>query len=189
MGDSIDLSGDAPSLQASAGIAQRAAVEVFRLLSHREAQASFRVDVAMFEIYCGEVVDLLAQGGDKQSSSRANGSASASNGGPADGLTTKLKIVLAEHSPTGLVHVEGATECRAESLSELIGLLDQGLKHRATSSTKMNSESSRSHLLMSMVVTTTNRRTGIPTRGKLTLVDLAGRCVFVREVRGSGDHP
>ena len=38
----------------------------------------------------------------------------------------------------------------------------------------MNSESSRSHLLMSLVVTTTNRRTGLEIKGKLTLVDLAG---------------
>lgn len=133
----------------------------------------------MFEIYCGDVVDLLslANASDKQSngSNRPNGP---SNGGPipshADGLASKLKIVLAEHSPTGLVHVEGARECTAHSLSELIVLLDSGLKHRATSSTKMNAESSRSHLLMSLVVTTTNRRTGLETKGKLTLVDLAG---------------
>lgn len=38
----------------------------------------------------------------------------------------------------------------------------------------MNSDSSRSHLLCSIVVTSTNRKTGSSLRGKLTLVDLAG---------------
>lgn len=38
----------------------------------------------------------------------------------------------------------------------------------------MNSDSSRSHLLCSIVVSSTNRRTGSSIRGKLTLVDLAG---------------
>ena len=38
----------------------------------------------------------------------------------------------------------------------------------------MNAESSRSHLLMSLVIRCKNRRTGVETRGKLTLVDLAG---------------
>jgi hypothetical protein len=38
----------------------------------------------------------------------------------------------------------------------------------------MNSESSRSHLICSLVVTLTNRKSGVVTTGKLTLVDLAG---------------
>lgn len=42
----------------------------------------------------------------------------------------------------------------------------------------MNAESSRSHLICSLVVVLTNRRTGSVTTGKLTLVDLAGSEVF-----------
>ena len=38
----------------------------------------------------------------------------------------------------------------------------------------MNADSSRSHLLCSIVVTSINKRTGSSVRGKLTLVDLAG---------------
>lgn len=49
-----------------------------------------------------------------------------------------------------------------------------GAEGRTVSSTQMNSDSSRSHLLCSIVVTSTNRRTGSSLRGKLTLVDLAG---------------
>ncbi len=49
-----------------------------------------------------------------------------------------------------------------------------GAEGRTVSSTQMNSDSSRSHLLCSIVVCSTNRRTGSSLRGKLTLVDLAG---------------
>ena len=38
----------------------------------------------------------------------------------------------------------------------------------------MNAESSRSHLICSLVVKLANRRTGTEVIGKLTLVDLAG---------------
>ncbi len=38
----------------------------------------------------------------------------------------------------------------------------------------MNAESSRSHLICSLIVKLTNKRSGNQTVGKLTLVDLAG---------------
>jgi hypothetical protein len=38
----------------------------------------------------------------------------------------------------------------------------------------MNAESSRSHLICSLIVRLTNKRTGKESIGKLTLVDLAG---------------
>lgn len=41
-------------------------------------------------------------------------------------------------------------------------------------STKMNRESSRSHLIMSIVIETTNLQTQSVARGKLSFVDLAG---------------
>lgn len=49
-----------------------------------------------------------------------------------------------------------------------------GSARRTTASTQMNAESSRSHLICSLVVKLTNKRTGKESIGKLTLVDLAG---------------
>ena len=156
MSEGITIEGETARVGEAAGIAQRSAVELFRLLGERSAQNSHVVVVTMFEVYCGEVRDLLAI-------KRPSGS-----------KAPKLKIHLAQHSPTGLVHVDGAQECEASTIEELIKLLDRGTKARATSATNMNATSSRSHLLMSFTVKTTNRRTGVETRGKLTLVDLAG---------------
>ena len=50
----------------------------------------------------------------------------------------------------------------------------QGQLSRHVSSTQMNKESSRSHLIMSVVIESTNLQTQHVTRGKLSFVDLAG---------------
>ncbi len=86
----------------------------------------------------------------------------------------ELKITLAEHSPTGLVHVVGAESLIAKSPAEVMKIFAQGSARRTTASTQMNAESSRSHLICCLKVNLTNRRTGVQTFGKLTLVDLAG---------------
>lgn len=46
--------------------------------------------------------------------------------------------------------------------------------HNAILFQEMNSESSRSHLVIAIVLESTNLTTGAVTRGKLSLVDLAG---------------
>jgi hypothetical protein len=85
-----------------------------------------------------------------------------------------LKITLAEHSASGLVQVEGAEAVVAASAEEVLRVFALGSSRRTTAATNMNQESSRSHLIFSLKITMTNKRTGAETFGKLTLVDLAG---------------
>ncbi|CAM9141926.1 unnamed protein product [Scytosiphon promiscuus] len=136
----------------TAGVTPRAVLELFRVLKEREGQYEYSVKVSMFELYRDGLRDLLAK----------------------KGSHTKLVIKLAEHSGTGLVVVEGGVERDANDIESMIHVIQLGAEGRTVSSTQMNSDSSRSHLLCSIVVTSTNRRTGSSLRGKLTLVDLAG---------------
>ena len=53
-------------------------------------------------------------------------------------------------------------------------ILDQAMAQRHVAATKMNSESSRSHLIVSILLDVEDRNTGGVLTGKLTLVDLAG---------------
>jgi len=85
-----------------------------------------------------------------------------------------LRIKLAEHSESGMVEIEGATSEKVESASDLLYLSRRGTECRTTTSTQMNLDSSRSHLVTSMVTQIVNKRTGCKTLGKLTLVALAG---------------
>ena len=63
-----------------------------------------------------------------------------------------LKIVLAEHSPSGLVEVDGAEKIIAETAADVMRIVAFGSSRRTTASTQMNSESSRSHLICVLVV-------------------------------------
>ena len=64
--------------------------------------------------------------------------------------------------------------------------VESGLKVRRTASTKMNVESSRSHLVFSLVIETTDLQTQQVTRGKISFVDLAGS-ERVKKSGASGD--
>eukprot|EP00604_Paraphysomonas_vestita_P000470 CAMPEP_0174825794 /NCGR_PEP_ID=MMETSP1107-20130205/43118_1 /TAXON_ID=36770 /ORGANISM="Paraphysomonas vestita, Strain GFlagA" /LENGTH=702 /DNA_ID=CAMNT_0016057769 /DNA_START=1510 /DNA_END=3618 /DNA_ORIENTATION=- len=155
IGSCLQPNGDFDEL---AGITPRAVSEIFRLLNERSSQITFEVNVQMFQLYRDGLEDLLKvqkkKGDDKGSPS--------------------LKITLAEHSPTGLVQVEGANTMVAQTPADVMSIFQLGASRRTTASTQMNAESSRSHLICSLVVVLTNRRTGTVTTGKLTLVDLAG---------------
>lgn len=85
-----------------------------------------------------------------------------------------LRIKLAEHSKSGLVEVSGAVTQTVENASQLLELFRKGSEFRTTASTKMNADSSRSHLITCITVSLTNKRTEHITHGKMTLVDLAG---------------
>jgi hypothetical protein len=73
-----------------------------------------------------------------------------------------------------MAQVEGAESVVVESAMDVMSIFQSGAARRTTSSTQMNSESSRSHLICTLIVALTNRKSGVVTTGKLTLVDLAG---------------
>lgn len=144
-----------------AGITPRAVSELFRLLNERTAQVEYQVEVQMFQLYRDGLDDLCferkkkGKGGDEE-------------------YPPELKIVLAEHSASGLVEVQGATINIATTPADVMKIFGRAAARRTTASTQMNAESSRSHLICSLVVRLKNRRTGKESVGKLTLVDLAG---------------
>ena len=67
-------------------------------------------------------------------------------------------------------------------------LLDKAMNQRHVTATKMNSESSRSHLIVSVMLDVKDIHTGGIITGKLTLVDLAGsERVKKSEAKGQGE--
>jgi hypothetical protein len=174
VGNNIDLHGgsgaatlsnsSAPQPRPDAGVTPRAVVELFSVLAERDALSAGEVDVSMYELYCDQLVDLLAT---DPARARSNDS-----GGRHPAAT--LAVKLAQHTASGLVEVEGGTVVRTSALGGLVAALERGVARRSTSATAMNAESSRSHLLVMLVVRSTNRRSGDTVLGKLTLVDLAG---------------
>lgn len=70
--------------------------------------------------------------------------------------------------------IDGAEVLTATTPGDVMKIFAKGSSRHTTASTQMNAESSRSHLVCSLVVKLTNRRSGIQSIGKLMLVDLAG---------------
>lgn len=77
-----------------------------------------------------------------------------------------------------MVTIAGSTVVDVTSAKQLMTAIENGLARRRTSSTLMNVESSRSHLVIGICLEATNLQTQATTKGKLSFVDLAGseRC-------------
>ena len=110
LGSCLQANGEFDEL---AGITPRAVSEIFRLLNERASQITFEVNVQMFQLYRDGLEDLLKvqkkKGEDKGSS---------------------LKITLAEHSPTGLVQVEGANTMVAQTPADVMSIFQLGMMNR-----------------------------------------------------------
>ena len=72
------------------------------------------------------------------------------------------------------MYVQGASLLACRDAAHLQQLFEQAASARRTAATRMNSASSRSHLVIGVTVEATSRVNGAVTRGKLSLLDLAG---------------
>uniref|UniRef100_W5M3N8 Kinesin-like protein n=1 Tax=Lepisosteus oculatus TaxID=7918 RepID=W5M3N8_LEPOC len=135
-----DFSGK--SQNCSKGIYALAAQDVFSLLSQRKYSIlGLEPYVTFFEIYNGKVFDLLNK---------------------------KAKLRVLEDSKQQ-VHVVGLQEMYVTSAEDVIKMIDIGSACRTSGQTFANSNSSRSHAVLQIIL-----RKGEKLHGKFSLVDLAG---------------
>jgi len=131
------------------GLTPRAIVEMFEVLKTM-GNFDIKLKCYMVELYLNQLRDLLL---------------------PKDQAPIDLEI---KESPTGMVVINGVTEVELNSISQTEQIFEDGLSGRKTRKTNMNDASSRSHLIFSIIVDSTNVNTGVRTIGKLSFVDLAG---------------
>ncbi|MPC37188.1 Kinesin-like calmodulin-binding protein [Portunus trituberculatus] len=166
------------------GIAPRAFKRLFQLIEAGHSRHTVQASAYMMELYNDKLIDLLRPTGNNEltkSKSESEYSKEIRKEGayamsfslihPLVFQSEKLDI---KKDKKGSVHVQGATVCSVSSAGELMRAFQQGLTNRHTAATKMNVESSRSHLIIVVCLTITSRQTGSVLKGKLTLVDLAG---------------
>ncbi|XP_043206786.1 kinesin-like protein KIN-14E isoform X2 [Amphibalanus amphitrite] len=133
------------------GVAPRAFRRLFELAQARAAQTSCAISTYMLELYNDRLVDLLAPAG-----ARAD---------------EKLEV---KKDRRGTVVVSGAALLPCQDAAHLQLLFERAVGARRTGATRMNAASSRSHLVIGVTVEATSRVNGAVTRGKLSLLDLAG---------------
>ncbi|XP_061234501.1 kinesin-like protein KIF25 isoform X2 [Neopsephotus bourkii] len=114
------------------GIIPRATQEVFRLISEKPP-GSYWVEVSVVEVYNNEIFDLLA----KDSCGRVFG--------------VKRDVVTTRE---GKSDVPLLTHETVESASEFLHLVNKGLQLRVRHPTLVHAHSSRSHLVVTLTITT-----------------------------------
>lgn len=83
----------------------------------------------------------------------------------------KLDILATQASGC---NVPAATQVPVHTAADVAALMARGARQRATSETKMNDRSSRSHQILTVVVDGVNLLTKARSHGCLHLIDLAG---------------
>ncbi|KAK6939637.1 Kinesin motor domain [Dillenia turbinata] len=162
------------------GLIPQAMNALFSKIETLKHQIEFQLHVSFIEILKEEVRDLL-------DSSSINKSETANGHVGKVAVPGKPPIQIRETS-NGVITLAGSTEVGVSSLKEMAACLEQGSLSRATGSTNMNNQSSRSHAIFTITLEQMrNLNTSIPADGslneslneeylcaKLHLVDLAG---------------
>ncbi|CDP01299.1 unnamed protein product [Coffea canephora] len=162
------------------GLIPQAMNALFSKIETLKHQTEFQLHVSFIEIHKEEVRDLL----DPSSTNKSE-----TTNGHIGKLTIpgKSPIQIRETS-NGVITLAGSTERSVQTLKEMADCLEQGSLNRATGSTNMNNQSSRSHAIFTITMEQMHKLNPMtPSNGnaneytneeylcaKLHLVDLAG---------------
>lgn len=127
----------------------RALNDLFLRSNARRGEVQDVISVSIMEVYNEQIRDLLA---------------------PSDATPKKLEVRRGEAGN----FVPDLTTVTVQGDEEVLELMEISDKARSQASTEMNEQSSRSHMLMSVLIESKHLANGNGTRGRLHLVDLAG---------------
>ncbi|OIW04314.1 hypothetical protein TanjilG_32506 [Lupinus angustifolius] len=145
----------------SGGIIPRVMETIFNRVQTMKQSAEFLIRVSFIEIFKEEVFDLL-----DPNSSKGEVLCTAKIAVPA-----RVPIQIRETGNGGIT-LAGVTEPEVKTKEEMASFLSRGSLSRATGSTNMNSQSSRSHAIFTITMEQKNGDDVLC--AKLHLVDLAG---------------
>ncbi|KAK2837522.1 hypothetical protein Q5P01_014734 [Channa striata] len=146
--------------QKNPGIIPRSFNAMFDIIQDNNTKFDFKVSAYMLELYNDRLQDLfVSQAGEAHAQPQSHGQA---------------RRVEIKRNRKGVVFAQGAETKEVSNAQELYALFQQACANRHISATKMNVESSRSHLIIGIMVESRNLTNGSVSTGKLSLVDLAG---------------
>ena len=133
------------------GINKRALERLFGIIEERAETERSTVHISVLEIYCEQIRDLLVSRAEAQ----------------------RVSYEVHSGGPYGQ-YVSNLAEMQVRTTEEIESIMAKASANRSEGKTDMNLHSSRSHMLLYVLVRTTNNNTGVQSYGKLSLVDLAG---------------
>lgn len=134
---------------ASPGLTPRTMAELFDAATRLEGKQKLVFKMVLFECYRDELIDLLS-------------------------TEKKPPSLQVKKDSSGMVYVENSVQKEVSSLKDMKDTLAKGFAKRKVSATKMNADSSRSHLMFSILIEAHDVTTKKAALGKITLCDLAG---------------
>ena len=154
------------------GMIHRLIQDIFQQMKESPPSIEYIVRCSFVEIYLEKILDLLNPANrsiqileDGDLGSMMGGSSSSSSTLDGNGNRTINE---------GGVRIDGASEACCFDQSDVISLLIRGNACRTVSSTKMNTDSSRSHAIFIMKIEQKDDITGISKVSQLQLIDMAG---------------
>jgi len=133
------------------GLTPRSITEMFRIISEMKI-FDVHLSCYMVEIYKGELRDLLLAKNTKE----------------------RPKLEVRFDKDSCFVVIKNVFVREINNMDQCNDVFEKGLGQRKTRKTNMNDESSRSHLIFSIVIESTNKLSGKKQKGKLSFIDLAG---------------
>lgn len=150
-----------PEIEGCGGLTPRSIDELFNLAEENKKFKNTKVSCYMIEIYNDQLVDLLYMMTLKESGKKKG----------KEGSEPKLDI---KKDSKGMVVIQGAVILDCPSAQRTMEIFDAGNKVRHVGATKMNAESSRSHLIFAVLVEVYDKQTKKTANGKFSFIDLAG---------------
>ncbi|KNE64606.1 hypothetical protein AMAG_09963 [Allomyces macrogynus ATCC 38327] len=148
-GKTYTMMGPSVDSEEHRGMIPRIAEHLFERIAQAPETIQFKVQVSVMEIYNENIRDLLS-------------------------LKSGFLKICGGGKNGRLVHVKNLSEIEVTSAAEFLQILKDGQSQRAVASTNMNAESSRSHLIVILLVHHKDLETDKALVGQLSLIDLAG---------------
>ncbi|OIS97045.1 kinesin-like protein kin-4a [Nicotiana attenuata] len=117
---------------------------LFNKIETLKHQSEFQLHVSFIEIHKEEVIDLL----DPDCISKSE----TTNGHTGKVASPRKPPIQIRETSNGVITLAGSTERSVKTLNEMADCLEQGSLNRATGSTNMNNQSSRSHAIFTITL-------------------------------------
>ena len=133
------------------GINIRALRHLFKIKTQRVPDFEYKMTVSMIEIYNEKIKDLLVS----------------------SDITSKTNYKIRQN-PNKEMYIENLSKHIVNNEDDVFKLMEKGQKNRSVKSTNSNTESSRSHMVLTINVVGINKIAQMTYVGKIHLIDLAG---------------
>ncbi|KAH9814014.1 P-loop containing nucleoside triphosphate hydrolase protein [Melampsora americana] len=175
--------GTGPSSGSRTGIIPRALEDIFNLIHHPSNQSDWiieqaNVKVAFLEVYNDELGDLLIPSTFNSLNGRRTPTTTAAHGRIPSPSPHSGPMIQIREEKGGGISWSGLREVSVKNANEALDQLQIGLGRRVTNATQMNSQSSRSHAIFSLMLDqqlkNKSDQSVIRRKSKFNFVDLAG---------------